>query len=315
MSDARARLWTYVEHPFDPRDEAAAQANRDARAAAKGAPLGVQARPAFDAKKMAIAAADGVRVTAARSGGVPGHWCRPRDALADAAILFLHGGGYVMGTAQAFTNFAGQIAARTGADAFVADYRLAPEHPFPAALEDAAAAYDGLVEQGARRIAVVGDSAGGGLALSLLARLAGRVEAPHSQPAAAAVMSPWTDLTLSGPSYVTREQADPVFTREVLQAIAATYLAGTEPQNAGASPLFGSLQGLPPIRIDVGDDELVLDDSTRYAQRAAAAGTAVSLHVWKGMPHVFQTGIGRFIAAEESLDGIGSFLREQLRER
>src|SRR5689334_2005462 len=117
---------TILEHDFDPRDVAPAAANRQARAAAKGAPLGVQVRAAFDAKKCAIAAAADVTVTAAVVGGIPGFWCRPPDARPGAAILFLHGGGYVMGSARAFTNFAGQIAIRAGADTFVADYRLAP---------------------------------------------------------------------------------------------------------------------------------------------------------------------------------------------
>lgn len=290
----------------------AARANREARAAAKGTPLDIEARVSFDARKSAIAASDHVAVTAASVGGVSGFWCRPAMAIPGATILFLHGGGYVLGSAQAFTNFAGQIAARACADTFVANYRLAPEHRFPAAFDDAVAAYEGLVAQGTSRIAIVGDSAGGGLALALLARMADAEHAAAHRPAAAGVMSPWTDLTLTAYSYVTRAEADPVFTREVLQDVANTYLGDEDPTNPLASPLFGSLEGLPPIRIDVGDDEVVLDDSIRYAARAVTAGVSVSLNVWKGMPHVFQTGLGRFIAAEESLKAIGSFLREHL---
>jgi epsilon-lactone hydrolase len=304
---------TILEHDVDPRDLAPAQANRRARAATKGAPLGVQARASFDAKKYAIPAAPDVTVARATVGGIPGFWCRPANAGPGAAILFLHGGGYVMGSAQAFTNFAGQIGLRAGADTFVVDYRLAPEHQFPAAVEDALAAYTGCIE-GRLRVALAGDSAGGGLALALLGRLS-RAEDATRRPVAAAVMSPWADLTLTGGSYVTRAEADPVFTREVLRNIAQTYLGGTDPADPLASPLFGSLQGLPPIRIDVGDDEVVLDDSLRYAARAGAAGVPVSVHVWKGMPHVFQTGLGRFVAAERSMDGIGDFLREHLHRK
>jgi len=303
------------DHPLDPGDASAAQANREARAAAKGTPLGIDARTAFDARKSAIPAADNVAVTAANVGGVPGFWCRPANALPGASILFLHGGGYLLGSAQAFTNFAGQMAARAGADTFVADYRLAPEHPFPAAFDDAVAAYEGLVEQGSGRIAVVGDSAGGGLALAVVARLADAGRGVTHRPAAAAVMSPWVDMTLRADSYVTRAEADPVFTRAVLQEIADTYLGGEDPTNPMASPLLGALEGLPPIRIDIGDDEVLLDDAVRYATRAAAAGVPASVHVWKGMPHVFQTGIGRFIAAEKSMNAIGAFLREHLGHR
>lgn len=301
-----------LEHPFDSRDVTPAQANREARAAAKGKPLGVESRDAFDAKKMAIAAPDNVTVTAASVGGIPGFWCRPVDALRAGKILFFHGGGYVLGSAKAFTNFAGQIATRARADTFVVDYRLAPEHPFPAGLEDAAAVYKGLATEGAERIAIVGDSAGGGLALVLLSMMA---EAEHEQsfcPVAAAVMSPWLDMTLAGDTYFTRAEADPVFTREVLRDIAITYLGDADPRNPMASPLFGTLKGLPPIRIDIGDDEVLLDEALKYETRATQAGVSVSLNIWKGMPHVFQTGIGRFIAADQSLNAIGQFLHQHL---
>jgi acetyl esterase/lipase len=300
------------EHPFDLRDRPFAQANRAARAATKGHLLGVHSRASFAQRKRVIPAADGVAVSVARVGGVPGCWCRPAHALPGAKILFLHGGGFILGSAESFATFAGQIAARARADVFVADYRLAPEHPFPAGLDDAIAAYEGLVREGPGRIAVVGDSAGGGLALSLVAALTQGPRRSSRPPSAAAVMSPWTDLTLSGKSCITRAEADPVFTRDVLQDIANNYLNGADPANPAASPLFGSLAGLPPIRIDVGEDELILDDSIRYEVKATDAGVAVSLNIWKGMPHVFQTGIGRVLAADASMEGIGAFLRERL---
>jgi acetyl esterase/lipase len=299
-----------IDHALHPQDRAPAQANREARAATKGQPLGVEARPGFDAKKRAIPAAANVGVGASVVGGVPGFWCRPVAARAPGCVLFLHGGGYVLGSAQAFTNFAGQIAARVGVDTFVPDYRLAPEHPFPAALEDALAAYDALAAH--RRVAVVGDSAGGGLALALSSALVQRGREAAPRPAAIAVMSPWTDLTLSGDSYRTRAHADPVFTIEVLRDIARTYLAGRPAHDPMASPLFGRFDGLPPLRIDVGEDELVLDDSIRYATQAARAGVAAEVHVWKGMPHVFQTGIGRYMASEKCLDASAAFLRKHL---
>ncbi len=213
---------------------------------------------------------------------------------------------------QALTHFAGQIAARVGADAFVPDYRLAPEHPFPAAIDDAVAAYRGLVAEGAERIVVVGDSAGGGLTLSLLSILAADKTKGMVQPVGAAVMSPWTDLALTGDSFETRAEADPIFTRGVLQGFADMYLQGQDATNPKASPLYAQLSGLPPIRIDVGDDEVLLADSVRYADRARAAGVEVTLSVWEGMPHVFQSSLGRFLAAERSVDAIGDFLRQRL---
>lgn len=227
-------------------------------------------------------------------------------------MLYLHGGGYVLGSAEALTNFAGQIAARVGADTFVPDYRLAPEHPFPAAIDDAVAAYRGLVADGAERIVVVGDSAGGGLTLALLSIVAAEKAKGLVQPVGAAAMSPWSDLTLTGASFETRAEADPIFTRGVLQGFADMYLQGQDATNPKASPLHAELNGLPPIRIDVGDDEVLLADSVRYADRARAAGVEVMLSVWKGMPHVFQSSLGRFLAAEQSTDAIGDFLRQRL---
>jgi acetyl esterase/lipase len=299
----------HIEHPFHPADVAPAEANRAARAAVKGAPLGVGARAAFDEKKMAIPARGDVAVEAGVMGDVGGFWCRPAGALPRVAILFLHGGGYCMGSARAFTSFAGQFASRAGVAVFAADYRLAPEHPFPAAVDDAIAAYRALSRECPGGVALCGDSAGGGLALSLAACA---VRMDLGSPTAVAVMSPWTDLAMTGDSYATRADADPVFTREVLQDIANTYLGGADPRDPAASPLYAGMAGLPPVRIDVGDDELVLDDAVRYVAQARAAGVDASVHVWKGMPHVFQTGIGKYRAADESLDGIAAFLRGHL---
>ncbi|MDF3215985.1 MULTISPECIES: alpha/beta hydrolase [Mesorhizobium] len=227
-------------------------------------------------------------------------------------MLYIHGGGYVLGSAEALANFAGQIAARVGADIFVPDYRLAPEHPFPAAIDDAVAAYRGLVAEGAERIVVVGDSAGGGLTLALLSILAADKTKGLVQPVGAAAMSPWTDLALTGDSIETRAEADPIFTRGVLQSFADMYLQGQDATNPKASPLYAQLRGLPPIRIDVGDDELLLADSIRYADRARAAGVEVTLSVWEGMPHVFQSSLGQFLAAEQSVNAIGDFIRQRL---
>ncbi|SDA57677.1 alpha/beta hydrolase [Mesorhizobium qingshengii] len=298
--------------PLSPEDAPAVAAMRQAASAHKGEKLGPEARPMFDAMFAATPAAADVRIEVATVGGIAGFWLRLPNARPGASMLYLHGGGYVLGSAEALTNFAGQIATRVGADTFVPDYRLAPEHPFPAAIDDAVAAYRGLVAEGADRIGVVGDSAGGGLTLSLLSILASDKTKGLVQPVGAAAMSPWTDLALTGDSFETRAEADPIFTRGVLQGFADMYLQGQDATNPKASPLHAELNGLPPIRIDVGDHEVLLADSVRYADRARAAGAEVTLSVWEGMPHVFQSSLGRFLAAEQSVDAICDFLRQRL---
>lgn len=299
-------------HPLLAEDAPTVAAMRQAASAHKGEMLGPEARPMFDAMFAAIPAAPDVRVEAATVGGTAGFWVRVSNSRPGARMLYLHGGGYVLGSAKAFTGFVGQIAARVGADAFVPDYRLAPENPFPAAIDDTVAAYRGLVADGPERIVVVGDSAGGGLALALLSILAVEKTEGIVQPVGAAVMSPWTDLALTGDSFETRAEADPVFTRGVLQGFADMYLHGQDAANPKASPLYAQLPGVPPIRIDVGNDEVLLADAIRYAEKAQAAGLGITLAVWESMPHVFQSSLGQFLAAEQSLNAIGDFLRERL---
>ena len=298
--------------PLSPEDAPAVAAMRQAASAHKGETLGPEARPMFDAMFAATPPAADVRVEAATVGGIAGFWLRPVGARPGARILYLHGGGYVLGSAQALTHFAGQIAARAAADAFVPDYRLAPEHPFPAAIDDAVAAYRGLVAEGTERNVVVGDSAGGGLTLALLSILAADKTEGMVQPVGAAVMSPWTDLALTGDSFKAKAEADPIFTRRVLQGFADMYLQGQDAANPKASPLHASLGGLPPVRIDVGDDEVLLADSIRYTERARAAGVEITLSVWEGMARVFQSSLGQFRAAEKSMNAIGDFLRQRL---
>jgi monoterpene epsilon-lactone hydrolase len=295
-------------HPLAAEDGPVVAALRQATAPHKGEPMGPEARPMFDEMMAATPAAEGVRFEPGVVGGVPGWWCRVPDADPGRRLLYVHGGGYGLGSAQAFRNLASQIARRAGADAFVPDYRLAPEHPFPAAIDDVLAAYRGLAALDEAKIVVAGDSAGGGLTLALLAILA----AEGASPAAAALMSPWTDLALTGASLDSRAEADPIFTRGVLQALADNYAQGGDKADPRMSPLHARLAGLPPIRMDVGDDEVLLDDSIRFAARAAEAGVDVSLSIWAGMPHVFQSSLGHLRAADQSLDAIGAFLSSRL---
>jgi acetyl esterase/lipase len=239
-------------------------------------------------------------------GGVPGWWCRPSNARPGQAILYLHGGWYNWGSALAYRNFVGQIAARAGAAAFVPDYRLAPEYPFPAAVIDAQASYRGLIEKGAR-IAVVGDSAGGGLGLVLLS-LTKQAAPDGVAPVGAVVLSPVTDATLAGESWEKKAAVDMYFTRAQAAALLEAYLGEHDPADPQASPLFGDLAKLPPLRVHVGEDELLLDDSRRFVARAVVAGVDARIDVWQGMQHVFPNGVGSLDAAAKSLDAIGAFL-------
>ncbi len=220
-------------------------------------------------------------------------------------LLHLHGGWFTWGTAHAFRNLVGQIAVRVGAEAFIPDYRLAPEHPFPAAIDDVRACYAALTRKFGSRPVVTGDSAGGCLAL-LLASTA------EPRPAAATALSPVTDLTMSGESWNSRSDADPYFTRSQVEELVRGYLGGQDATDPRASPLFAALGDHAPTRIHVGDDEVLLDDAIRYGREATAAGSDVTVDVWEGMPHGFVSGVGRLIAAGAALDSFCPFLAERI---
>ena len=275
--------------------------------------FGPEARPVYDELIAKTPAAQGVTYDAATVGGVIGWWCRPSDAVDGAAILYLHGGAYILGSAAAYRTFAGQIAARAKAVTFIPDYKLAPEHQFPGAVDDALAAYRGLSAVGYSSLAWAGDSAGGGLALSLLS-IATAVSKDGSvlPPAAAAVMSPWIDLALTGDSIDARADADPLLTRDALEKAAKLYLGEQDLRNPQLSPLYGDIAGLPPVLLHVGEDEILLDDSRRYAERINSAGGTASIHVWQGMVHVFPSNVELLQAAREALDDIGEFLYSHL---
>lgn len=301
--------WLTV-HPVTPEDSALAPALRSAAAPVKGRLTGTAAREPFDEIMQRVALPAGVAFEAATIGGISGWWAKPATAPDRAAIMHVHGGWFNFGSAQAYRNFAGHIASSAGTNVFIPDYRLAPEHPFPAAVHDLEACYWGLVAAGVTRIALSGDSAGGNLALVLLALSSAQVSTGSVAPAGAVVFSPVTDLALTGESYETRAEADPYFTKSQAAGLVQSYLGQTDPTNPFASPLYDDLAGLPPIRVHVGDDEVLLDDSRRYVERAAGAGVAVRLDVWMGMPHGFVSNIGGFKAAAQALEESGTFLRE-----
>lgn len=246
------------------------------------------------------------------AGGVPAQWIAAADARRDKVVLYLHGGGFQVGSTRSHRALMGCISGAAGCRVLGVDYRLAPEHRFPAALHDACAAFDWLLSQGLAPadIALAGDSAGAGLALSMLLTLR---DGGRALPAAAVLMSAWTDLTASGDSYATRAAADPIHQRPMILAMARNYLgADGNPSDPRASPLFADLHGLPPLLMQVGDRETVLSDSTRFADKARAAGVTVELEVWDGMVHVFQQFPTELREAREALQSIGGFLQRHL---
>lgn len=307
---ALVRESSFQTHTIAPEDAVVMTAMRGAVLPLKGKLQGIAAREPFNRIMEGVSPPEGVAFHIDTVGGISGIWCKPGNAGSGDAILHLHGGWFNWGSAQAYRNLVGHIAARTGAEAFVPDYRLAPEHPFPAANNDVQSCYRGLVERGIRRIAISGDSAGGNLALvmmSLSATSGGAV------PVGAAVLSPATDLALTGPSFETRSEADPYFVRPQIEGLVRSYLGDTDPKNPLASPLYGNLAGLPPLSIHVGDDEVLLDDSRRYFERAVAAGVNARLDVWEGMTHGFVGSVGKLAAAAKALDAVGEFLAQRLK--
>jgi epsilon-lactone hydrolase len=297
-------------HKVTPEDAAVMTAMRAAVLPLKGKLRGIAGREPFNGIMEQVSPPEDVAFYPDTVGGISGLWCKPGNARSGDAILHMHGGWFNLGSARAYRNLVGHIAIRAGAEAFVPDYRLAPEHPFPAAKNDVEGCYRGLVERGTHRIAISGDSAGGNLALVVLSLV---TTSGGPTPAGAAVLSPITDLALTGQSFETRSEADPYFVRAQVEELIGAYLGETDPKNSLASPLYGSLAGLPPISIHVGDDEVLLDDSRRYFERAVAAAVDARLDVWEGMPHGFVGSVGRLAAASEALDAIGGFLAQRLK--
>jgi acetyl esterase/lipase len=304
-----------VVRALDPEDAPAIAGIRTAARPQKGAPWRIEARKFYDALLEGVSPRDDVTFESATVGGVPGVWVRPTSSRPDEAILHVHGGWFVSGSATAYRHLVGHIAARAGARAFVPDYRLAPEYPFPEAVDDVLATCRGMADSGIRRIAVTGDSAGGNLALVLASCAATKAVLAKATLVAVAAFSPVTDLTLSGATYETRADADPYFTKQQVAALVQLYLRNADPNDPLASPLQGRLSGLPPIRIHVGDDEVLLDDSRRYVERAVADGVDARLDVWTGMPHGFVAIIGPIKASAQALDSVGLFLTDNLKRK
>ncbi len=267
-------------------------------------------RRIFEEMASATPLAPDIKCEKANAGGVSAEWVCAPNAAADRAVLYLHGGGYVIGSVNTHRDLMSRISRAAGARVLGLDYRLAPENPFPAAVDDAVAAYRWLLGQGLKpnKIAVAGDSAGGGLTVATLLAIR---DAKLPMPAAGVCMSPWVDLEAIGESMKTRAAADPVVQREGLLGMAAAYLGGKNPRTPLAAPLHADLKGLPPLLIQVGNDETLLDDSTRLADKARAAGVNVKLEVWPEMIHVWQMFAAFLPEGQQAVEGIGKFVAER----
>jgi phosphinothricin tripeptide acetyl hydrolase len=270
-----------------------------------------QFRSGYDAMGAMLPLPEGVTVTEVVAGGVPAEWIEPEGGGGDAAVLYLHGGGYVLGAPDSHRPMVAHLVARLGAPALLIDYRLAPEHPFPAAVDDAVAAYEWLIDRvgSAAKLAIAGDSAGGGLTVAMLLALR---ERDLPQPAAAVPISPWTDLALTGETMDTHDAVDVMVGREGLSWMADAYLAGHAATDPLASPLHGDLSGLPPLLIHVGGRETLLDDARRLAAGVVAQDGEVEITIEPEMIHVWHLFAGMLPEANESLDEIAGFLRPRL---
>jgi acetyl esterase/lipase len=256
----------------------------------------------------------GTQVSKIDAGGVAGELIATPASQPDRHVLYLHGGSYVTGSPALYRNFTWRIAVATRARVLALDYRLAPEHPFPAALDDAFAACCWLFAGRAdpRRAAVMGDSAGGGLTLALLLKLR---DCGRERPAAAAALSPWTDLALTGASLVRNAKADPMLNVADTRLFAASYLAGADPRHPYASPLYGNPAGLPPTLIHLGSDEILRDDAVRMAEKMRAAGCHVEIEVWPRMPHVWHLFAPVLPEANAAIARVGAFVDRMLAKR
>ncbi|MBS0275001.1 MAG: alpha/beta hydrolase [Proteobacteria bacterium] len=254
---------------------------------------------------------DGTEIEPGEIGGIEGEWVRAKQARRDAVLLYLHGGGYVLGSSKSHRHIVAAMSGAGGLSAFSADYRLAPEHPFPAAVDDAVAAYKGLLDSGiaADKIAIGGDSAGGGLTLAALLALRDKSLPP---PACAVAISPWADLSQGGEAYRTRAKRDPMITKAGLDGMAAAYLGKAGAKTPLASPAFADFKGLPPLLIQVGTEEALHSDAEAVKARAEAAGVEVSFESWAGMIHVWHAFHPILSEGRDAIARIGSYLKAHI---
>lgn len=251
---------------------------------------------------------EGTLIEEVELAGVAAEWVQHPESPGDGVFLLIHGGGYIAGGCITHRNLAARLSLASGTRVLVPDYRLAPENPFPAALQDVSGVYGALLRDGVlpSRISIGGDSAGGGLAATLLLALR---DAKGPLPTSAVLLSPWTDLTVSGETYETHREIDPSITREGLMEAALQYAGDSDPAHPLLSPIKADLSGFPPMLIHVGDHEAMLDDSVVFAQKAREAGVDVEIEVWPEMWHVWHHWAPDLPEAVEAIDKIGVFVK------
>ncbi len=269
-----------------------------------------QARARFEKTAVFLGGAPDAKCEKVDAGGVPAEWVSAPGCDTGRAILYLHGGGYAIGSLNTHRRLAYDISAASAAKVLLIDYRLAPEHPFPAAVDDAAAAWRWLLQQGfsASRLAIAGDSAGGGLTIATLVNLRDK---KLLLPACAVALSPWVDLEGLGNSITTRAAQDPMVQKDGLIWMAKMYLAGQDPRTPLAAPLHADLKDLPPVLIQVGSAETLLDDAIRVAEKMHAAGVDARLAIWPNMLHVFPLFAPILSEGRDGCIEIGNFIRSK----
>jgi epsilon-lactone hydrolase len=270
-----------------------------------------QMRLDSDARGKAFGLADDVTVQPVSANGVKAEWTSTPDADPANAILYLHGGGYVICSLDSHRHLAAEVGRAAGARTLAIDYRLAPEHPFPAPIEDTVAAYRYLLDSGFKpnRIALAGDSAGGGLVVGSMLAIR---EAGLPLPACGWCISPWVDMEALGGSFVDRAETDPTVQKATILMMAGLYLGDADPRHPHAAPLYGDLRGLPPLLIQVGSVETLLDDSIALARKAGVAEVPVTLQIWPEMIHIWHLFFPMLSAARRAIESGGSFVRNAL---
>jgi monoterpene epsilon-lactone hydrolase len=250
-----------------------------------------------------------VRCQPVAAGGIPAEWVTTAESVEERVIYYLHGGGYVAGSINTHRELASRLARAAKARVLLIDYRLAPEHPFPTAVEDAVTGYHWLMSRGVKpaRVTIAGESAGGGLSVATLVALRDALE---PLPAAAVTVSPWADMEALGKSMVSRAAADPLLQRDMLLEMARNYLGNADPRTPLASPIHADLAGLPPLLIQVGTAEVLYDDARRLAERAESAGVEVVLEPWEDMIHMWPAFAAMLPEGQQAIDRIGEFVQK-----
>ncbi len=253
-----------------------------------------------------------VKAEKVSANGVDAEWLTTPDVSADKAILYLHGGGYVIGSIESHRHFAAEAGRQAGARTLIINYRMAPEHPFPAAVDDTVAAYRYLLDSGiaAKNICIAGDSAGGGLVIAAILAIK---DAKLPLPGCGWCISPWVDMEALGQSFTDRAATDPQVQKATIQFMAQTYLNGADPRHPYAAPIYGDLRGLPPLMIQVGSIETLLDDSLQLARKCALDDVPATLEVWPEMVHIWHIWFPMLTAGQRALESGGAFVRNALR--